>query len=190
MWFWLLRVRVPSATRVRKSQIPNLKPVPVAQPDRASDFGSEGWGFESLQARHLLQGTYADFAAIKKKCVCHLLATFKAKGRVGTRRRAGADASTMPRAYVRSFGKAGRLPFFIEDAKARRLNAATRSYDEFRKKQSIAECASVAREEFIERMNADREPRTRKRPAFRVRPPKNSAGLLHRAGSRPSTLPR
>ena len=28
--------------------------VPVAQPDRASDFGSEGWGFESLQARHSL----------------------------------------------------------------------------------------------------------------------------------------
>ena len=25
--------------------------VSVAQPDRASDFGSEGWGFESLQAR-------------------------------------------------------------------------------------------------------------------------------------------
>ncbi len=23
---------------------------PVAQMDRASDFGSEGWGFESLQA--------------------------------------------------------------------------------------------------------------------------------------------
>ena len=53
--------------------------VPVAQPDRASDFGSEGWGFESLQARHLLQGTYADFDAIKKKCVCHLLATLGAK---------------------------------------------------------------------------------------------------------------
>ena len=33
-----------------KSQISDLK-VPVAQPDRASDFGSEGWGFESLQAR-------------------------------------------------------------------------------------------------------------------------------------------
>ena len=32
----------------RKSEIPA---VPVAQPDRASDFGSEGWGFESLQAR-------------------------------------------------------------------------------------------------------------------------------------------
>ena len=30
------------------SQVPS---VPVAQPDRASDFGSEGWGFESLQAR-------------------------------------------------------------------------------------------------------------------------------------------
>ena len=29
-----------------------LGSVPVAQPDRASDFGSEGWGFESLQARH------------------------------------------------------------------------------------------------------------------------------------------
>jgi hypothetical protein len=27
------------------------KIVSVAQPDRASDFGSEGWGFESLQAR-------------------------------------------------------------------------------------------------------------------------------------------
>ena len=27
--------------------------VPVAQLDRASDFGSEGWGFESLQARFL-----------------------------------------------------------------------------------------------------------------------------------------
>ena len=29
----------------------DLEIVPVAQPDRASDFGSEGWGFESLQAR-------------------------------------------------------------------------------------------------------------------------------------------
>ena len=33
-----------------KSKVENLI-VPVAQPDRASDFGSEGWGFESLQAR-------------------------------------------------------------------------------------------------------------------------------------------
>ena len=32
----------------------DFKLVPVAQPDRASDFGSEGWGFESLQARHSL----------------------------------------------------------------------------------------------------------------------------------------
>jgi hypothetical protein len=30
--------------------------VPVAQLDRASDFGSEGWGFESLQARHIVIG--------------------------------------------------------------------------------------------------------------------------------------
>ena len=29
----------------------DLQNVPVAQLDRASDFGSEGWGFESLQAR-------------------------------------------------------------------------------------------------------------------------------------------
>jgi hypothetical protein len=50
--------------------------VPVAQPDRASDFGSEGWGFESLQARHSLQGIYADFGGLKKK----LFAIFKAKG--------------------------------------------------------------------------------------------------------------
>ena len=33
-----------------KSKVENLI-VPVAQLDRASDFGSEGWGFESLQAR-------------------------------------------------------------------------------------------------------------------------------------------
>src|SRR4026209_2677963 len=32
----------------------DFKLVPVAQPDRASDFGSEGWGFESLQARQFL----------------------------------------------------------------------------------------------------------------------------------------
>lgn len=34
----------------------DFKLVPVAQPDRASDFGSEGWGFESLQARHIVVG--------------------------------------------------------------------------------------------------------------------------------------
>ena len=40
-----------------KSQISDPS-VPVAQPDRASDFGSEGWGFESLQAR-----TYVHFCS-------------------------------------------------------------------------------------------------------------------------------
>ena len=30
-----------------------INPAPVAQLDRASDYGSEGWGFDSLQARHL-----------------------------------------------------------------------------------------------------------------------------------------
>ena len=34
-----------------KSKIKKIHRVPVAQLDRASDFGSEGWGFESLQAR-------------------------------------------------------------------------------------------------------------------------------------------
>jgi hypothetical protein len=34
--------------------------VPVAQPDRASDFGSEGWGFESLQARIFQIGRITD----------------------------------------------------------------------------------------------------------------------------------
>jgi hypothetical protein len=37
----------------RKSAFENSS-VPVAQPDRASDFGSEGWGFESLQARFFI----------------------------------------------------------------------------------------------------------------------------------------
>ena len=58
-----------------------LASVPVAQPDRASDFGSEGWGFESLQARHLLPTSYAEFFTIKENSVCHLLATCWAKGR-------------------------------------------------------------------------------------------------------------
>ena len=38
-----------------------FRPVPVAQPDRASDFGSEGWGFESLQARVSLIWTIRQF---------------------------------------------------------------------------------------------------------------------------------
>jgi hypothetical protein len=33
---------------------------PVAQLDRASDYGSEGWGFESLQAHHLFIKRVAD----------------------------------------------------------------------------------------------------------------------------------
>src|SRR5438270_4610922 len=36
----------------RHSKIEN-RVVSVAQPDRASDFGSEGWGFESLHARNI-----------------------------------------------------------------------------------------------------------------------------------------
>ena len=44
------RLRMRKSIGNLKSQIENSA-VPVAQPDRASDFGSEGWGFESLQAR-------------------------------------------------------------------------------------------------------------------------------------------
>lgn len=32
-------------------RLSDLFEAPVAQLDRASDFGSDGWGFESLQAR-------------------------------------------------------------------------------------------------------------------------------------------
>ena len=42
--------------RHQNSNTPTLRRlalVPVAQLDRASDFGSDGWGFESLQARHI-----------------------------------------------------------------------------------------------------------------------------------------
>jgi dolichyl-phosphate-mannose-protein mannosyltransferase len=92
LWFWSLRVRVPSTTRLRKLQIPSsklqnfldrlwdlefgslgfFKVVSVAQLDRASDFGSEGWGFESLQARILLAvivaGVIAAFGWLVWKC--------------------------------------------------------------------------------------------------------------------------
>jgi hypothetical protein len=43
----------------RKSAIENFA-VSVAQPDRASDFGSEGCGFESLQARSSGSLVYSD----------------------------------------------------------------------------------------------------------------------------------
>ena len=51
---------------------PFTSEVSVAQPDRASDFGSEGCGFESLQARHWQSATYANFHQVGKKVVCHL----------------------------------------------------------------------------------------------------------------------
>jgi hypothetical protein len=46
----LSAVRRRLKSQNRQSEIGNVI-VPVAQLDRASDFGSEGWGFESLQAR-------------------------------------------------------------------------------------------------------------------------------------------
>src|SRR5919204_703985 len=46
--------------------------VPVAQPDRASDFGSEGWGFESLQARTICRNAEAALPR-QAKTIIHLL---------------------------------------------------------------------------------------------------------------------
>src|SRR6267154_3348246 len=66
--------RSTAALSNRKSVIENPA-VPVAQLDRASDFGSEGWGFESLQARSLTSTTYVRSRVLKKKVVCQLLAT-------------------------------------------------------------------------------------------------------------------
>src|SRR5437667_10000527 len=62
-----------------KSKIANF-PVPVDQPDRASDFGSEGWGFESLQARGYSECHRACVAIkITRRAVLHyLLATLAA----------------------------------------------------------------------------------------------------------------
>ncbi len=38
------------------AKAPRAGPAPVAQLDRASDYGSEGWEFESLRARHVFNG--------------------------------------------------------------------------------------------------------------------------------------
>ena len=42
---------------------------PVAQLDRASDFGSEGWGFDSLRGRHLLNeaGNFASLLSVSAR---------------------------------------------------------------------------------------------------------------------------
>lgn len=42
---WRAGVQVDAGIRS-----PPAPPAPLAQLDRASDFGSEGWGFESLRA--------------------------------------------------------------------------------------------------------------------------------------------
>ena len=48
--------------RVPRVQIPLSPPLsdraPVAQLDRAPDYGSGGWGFKSLRARHFLSDSY------------------------------------------------------------------------------------------------------------------------------------
>src|SRR5262245_6971170 len=59
--------------RVPRVQIPLSPPLsdraPVAQLDRAPDYGSGGWGFKSLRARHI-SGTYqAGLPAMCPKCV-------------------------------------------------------------------------------------------------------------------------
>src|ERR1043165_236557 len=47
--------------RVPRVRIPLSPPVsaPVAQLDRAPDYGSGGWGFKSLRARHKINNLYS-----------------------------------------------------------------------------------------------------------------------------------
>ena len=45
---------IPCHQKFHTPTLHRLALVPVAQLDRASDFGSDGWGFESLQARHIV----------------------------------------------------------------------------------------------------------------------------------------
>src|SRR6266404_2883863 len=45
------RTEFPVACSQRQGPYVRAGTVSVAQPDRAADFGSAGWGFESLQAR-------------------------------------------------------------------------------------------------------------------------------------------
>ncbi len=47
----------------------------VAQLDRASDYGSEGLGFESLRLRHSTASTYKEKKQKAKKRVWYLLGT-------------------------------------------------------------------------------------------------------------------
>ena len=54
--------------------------MPVAQPDRASDFGSEGWGFESLQARIIVRPLRRVEAAIVSAKTQRLRRSGKAAG--------------------------------------------------------------------------------------------------------------
>ena len=46
------------------SRTPRAGHAPVAQLDRASDYGSEGWEFESLRARHIFNGLYDFWASV------------------------------------------------------------------------------------------------------------------------------
>src|SRR5262245_11934979 len=49
--------RVPRVQILLSPQLPNR--APVAQLDRAPDYGSGGWGFKSLRARHTNQQLFA-----------------------------------------------------------------------------------------------------------------------------------
>ena len=51
----------------------NLTHAPVAQLDRASDFGSEGWGFESLQACYIFRKLIIFFTLVSKDTSLRLI---------------------------------------------------------------------------------------------------------------------
>ena len=67
IWRFLLQRRISSAGRAPALQAGGrrFEPVilhhlqaPVAQLDRASDYGSEGYGFDSCRARHIIIGKW------------------------------------------------------------------------------------------------------------------------------------
>src|SRR4029450_12462010 len=55
----------------RRGSLPSPQPALVAQLERASDYGSEGWGFESLRARQnpLIRGHLACVSVLTGRAV-------------------------------------------------------------------------------------------------------------------------
>jgi hypothetical protein len=68
---------------------------PVAQLDRASDYGSEGLGFESLRARHSLAPSRRSGAVMRQDRVASIQATRRASARLFSRSPAKARSASV-----------------------------------------------------------------------------------------------